>query len=324
MASSLVSTLAFAQIILVQYVELTLFIAGTVGSLLNILLFSQKKFRSNSCCIYFLAASISTLIMLFVGILPQIYALNHTPSELFNDNLCKIRTYLAQVNAMACRWLLTIACIDRCLLTSADARFRRLATAPIARKIVFFLYIVWILIPIHALIFEETRRVGYFICIMSTDASAIYHNIYTIIAGGILPPLIMLASTKILWASLQAKRQRRELIEGRQRRNETQDTQVLIMLLLQVVIFIVFTLPYMSSNLYFAFTQVAVFVHPAVTFYSNTLASRTFRNELFIIIRKILINVCRQRFYHIRRIHPGTFTATGTHRPNNLPMIPIN
>ncbi|CAF1123681.1 unnamed protein product [Adineta ricciae] len=345
MASSLVSTLAFGQTILVQYVELILFIIGTVGSLLNILLFSQKKFRLNSCCIYFLAASISTIIMLFVGIIPQIYALKHTPSPIFNRDFCKARTYLAQISAMLCRWLLIIACIDRCLLTSTDARLRRFTTVPIAQKLVLVFCIIWILIPIHVLIFADVRKLGYIICMMSTDTMAIYHNIYTITSGGILPPLIMLICAKILWKSLQAKRHRRELIQGRQRRNETQNTQILIMLLLQVVIFIVFTLPYMSSNLYFAFTrsvtnksadrlaiesfvnlftEVVVFVYPAFTFYSNTLVSRTFRNELLVLVRRILTSVCGQRFYRIQRIHPSTFTITRTHRPNNLPMIPIN
>ncbi|CAF1527589.1 unnamed protein product [Adineta ricciae] len=345
MASSLVSTLTFSQTILVQYVELILFIIGTVGSLLNILLFSQKKFRSNSCCIYFLAASISTIIMLFVGIIPQIYALKYTPSPIFNRDFCKARAYLAQMSAMLCRWLLTIACIDRCLLTSTNPGHRRFTTVPIAQKIVFFLCIIWILIPIHVLIFADVRKLGYIICIMSTDTMAIYHNVYTIIAGGILPPLIMLICAKILWKSLQAKRQRQELIQIRQKRKEIQNIQILIMLLLQVMIFLVFTLPYMSSSLYFAFTrsvtnkssdrvavesfvnlftEVVVFVYPAFTFYSNTLASQTFRNELLILVRGILINVCGQRFYHIQRIHPSTFTVTRTHRPNNLPMIPIN
>ncbi|CAF1123646.1 unnamed protein product, partial [Adineta ricciae] len=51
MASTLVASFTFAQTILVQYVATILFVFGTIGSILNILLFSQQKFRSNSCSI---------------------------------------------------------------------------------------------------------------------------------------------------------------------------------------------------------------------------------------------------------------------------------
>jgi hypothetical protein len=50
MASSLTVSLALGQKILVQYVEPVLLSLGTIGSLLNILLFSQRKLRLNSCC----------------------------------------------------------------------------------------------------------------------------------------------------------------------------------------------------------------------------------------------------------------------------------
>ncbi|CAF1527606.1 unnamed protein product [Adineta ricciae] len=335
MASSLVSTFAFAQTILIQYVETTLFVFGTIGSILNILLFSQQKFRSNSCSIYFLASSIATLILLFPGVIPQIYALTNTPNPIFNQGFCRARGYLTQMSAMLCRWLLTIACIDRCLLTSTNPRLRHLATVPIARKIVLLLFMMWLLIPIHILIFTDVRRIGYISCMMSTNASAIYHTVYTILVGGILPPLIMVICTKVLWKSLQAKRQRQELTQIRQKKREVRDAQILAMLVLQVFIFILFTLPYMMFNLYLAFTrsvmnksadrlaieaflqlftEITVFVHPSVTFYSNTLVSQTFRNELFILIWKILTCGHDQRFHHRRRIYPSASVIAGTCR----------
>lgn len=51
MSSSLSVSLASVQVILVRYVESILFVLGITGSLLNILLFSQRKLRANSCCI---------------------------------------------------------------------------------------------------------------------------------------------------------------------------------------------------------------------------------------------------------------------------------
>jgi hypothetical protein len=225
---------------------------------------------------------------------------------------------------MLCRWLLTIACIDRCLLTSTNARHRNFSTVSIARKVVLILFILWLIIPIHMLIFTIVRRAGYITCMMSTSGAAFYHTIYTIIAGGFIPSFIMLVCTKIIWTSLQLKRQRRQTIILNTRENR-RDIQVLLMLLLQVIIFILFNFPYMSFNLYLAFTrtvinksvdrlaiesflqsftEVAVLVYPTISFYSNTLISQTFRNELITVCWCIFTCDRGQRFRNRNSIAP--------------------
>ncbi|CAF1125791.1 unnamed protein product [Adineta steineri] len=319
MASSFVAALALGQIILIEYVESTLFVLGITGSFLNILLFAQRKFRSNSCCTYLLASAVAALVLILMAIIPQLYALNHTPSSLFNGNFCKAQGYITQVSAMLCRWLLTIACIDRCLLTSTNASLRLFATVHIAKKIILLLHIIWLIFPIHMLLFADVRRIGYITCMLSTDSSALYHSIYSIIAGGFLPTFIMSICAKYIWKNLQLKRQRRGMInlQRRQNKREIRNIQILIMLLLQVIIFVLFTFPYMSFNLYLTFTRsvtnkstdrlaiesfmqlftgVTVLVHPAISFYSNTMVSQTYRNELIILFRinKIIMQTDEQ------------------------------
>jgi hypothetical protein len=247
-------------------------------------------------CIDFFASSVATFALLLMGIIPTVYSLNHSPDPIFNRIFCKAEAYITQSSAMICRWLLTTACIDRCFLTSTNARLRLFSTVPIARKIGLFLCIIWLIFPIDLLIFADVRRTGYINCYIPSNTAAIYHTIYTVITGGLLPPFIMLICTTIIWKSLQLKRQRRAMnhLNSRETKQEIRDIQVLLMLLFQVIIYIIFTLPYMSFNLYLVFThsvinksadrlaiesfmqlftQVTVFVHPAVSFYSNTLVS---------------------------------------------------
>ena len=273
-----------------------------------------------------------------MGIIPQLYTLSHTPDSLFNTNFCKARGYITQYSVMLCRWLLTIACIDRCLLSSTGARLRFFSTIHTARKIGIFLSMIWLIIPVHMIIFAVVRVPGYITCMMATSGAAFYHSIYAIIVGGLFPPLIMLICTKIIWKNVQIKRQRRRIINLNRR--ERCDTQVL----LQVIIFIVFTIPYMSFNLYLAitrtvtnkssdrlaieaflqlFTEIIVYVSPVSSFYSNTLASQTFRNDLIILLCRILTCVHLQRFRHRQTISPSTITATYTKR-NELPIIVTN
>ncbi len=288
----------------------------------------------------------AAIFLIVIGIIPQLYSLNHSPNPSFNRNSCKARGYISQSSAMLCRWFLTIACIDRCLLTSTNARLRLFPTVRTARKIVLLLCIVWLIFPIHMLIYADVRKSGYIACMMATSGAAFYHTIYTVIVGGLAPLLIMSICTKVMWKCLQLKKQRQQMtiLNTRRSKREKRDIQVLIMLLLQVIIFIVFTFPYMSFNLYLActrsvinktvdrlaiesfmqlFTEVTVFVYPALSFYSNTLASQTFRNELIKIFWWILTCGHGTRFRNRRRIAPSTIAAIVTKR-NDLPMVVIN
>jgi len=50
MSSSLNVSLSFGQLIVIRYVESILFSTGIIGSILNLVLFSQRKYRRSSCC----------------------------------------------------------------------------------------------------------------------------------------------------------------------------------------------------------------------------------------------------------------------------------
>jgi hypothetical protein len=161
--------------------------------------------------------------------------------------------------------------------------------------------------------------------------------------GGIFPPVIMILCTKVIWAALQLKRQRRRIIftNSRERRGERRDSQVLVMLLLQILIFVLFTFPYMSFNLYSAMTrtvtnksadrlaiesfcqllsEMTVFVYPAVTFYSNTLSSHTFRSELLHLFQKMIPSGHQRHFQNRFRTVPA-MTITKRH---DIPLVIIN
>ncbi len=149
----------------IQYGHSTIFVLGIIGSLINILLFSRPSLRSNSCCICekfnnkfpsitlfcfsvidFLASSVNALVLLSIGIVPQLYALYNSPNPFTTiSSFCKARSYLNQTSAMSCRWLLIMACIDHCISCSNSARIRRFSAIPIVRKIVAIIIILWLI-----------------------------------------------------------------------------------------------------------------------------------------------------------------------------------
>lgn len=267
-----------------------------------------------------------------MGIIPLLYAqLNSINPFLTYPSFCKIRVYVNQVSAMSCRWLLVMACIDRCFTCSVDAGIRRIFPVKTSRCIALGLIGIWLLLPIHTLIFVDIIPPGNIACVVIHGPVSIYHGLYTLILGGILPPIIMLICTFFIRESLKIKNQRLVSIRlaGLNRRNAMRDQQVILILLAQVAIFVISTIPFMANNLYGnltrhvrdksqdrlaiesfvgVITEVFVYVYPASTFYSNTLISRTFRREL----AKMSKQVCRPS----RRVTPTVNTLSQKPSPH--------
>ncbi|CAF3708693.1 unnamed protein product [Rotaria sp. Silwood1] len=297
---------------LVQYCHTTIFILGTIGSLINIVLFLRRQLRSNSCCIYLLSSSISGLILLSIGIVPQVYALYNSSNPFTTiSSFCKARSYLNQTSAMSCRWLLVMACIDRCFSCSTYTSIRNLSSVKMARKLSIIINVIWLILPIHTLIYNNIQPPGNIACAITNNDVAIYHRFYTIIMGGALPSLISFICCLFIWHHFQSRRKRQIIIPNNEidRRKKLRDQQIIFMLLMQVAIFIISTIPFMSFNIYNTMTQydtnkskdrkaIEAFLKTltelliyliTLSFYSNTLVSRTFRTELIKLLKPIII-----------------------------------
>ncbi|CAF1385543.1 unnamed protein product [Rotaria sordida] len=333
--SSLSNTLNLAQKMLVQYCHTTIFILGTIGSLINICLFSRRNLRSNSCCIYLLSSSINGLILLSIGIIPQIYNLYRSPNPFTTIlSFCKARSYLNQTSAMSCRWLLVMACIDRCFSCSTSVRIRNLSSVNTARIIVIIINIIWFILPIHMIIYANIQPPGNIACSITNNNVDIYHRFYTIIMGGALPSLIAFISSLFIWKNFQKRTKRRILLSNNElsKRKQKRDQQVIFMLLIQVTIFIISTIPFMSFNIYSTMTQYItdkstdrkaiegflktltelLIYFIAMSFYSNTLVSKTFRKELIKLFKCIFICSREQNRLRITPLNTATTNNTTT------------
>jgi hypothetical protein len=281
----------------------------------------------------FLASSVSAIILLFIGIVPQLYALYNSPNPfLTNSSFCKARSYLNQTSAMPCRWLLVMACIDRCISSSTNVRLRGLSTVPMARRIVVIIVGIWLILPIHMLIYSNIQPPGNIACSVTNNNVAIYHRFYTFIMGGVLPSIIAFICSLCIWRNFQERRRRIIIVNNLiKRRKKVRNQQVIFMLLVQVAIFVVSTIPFMSFNIYDTMTRSVTNKSPnrkaikaflktltellvyliTMSFYSNTLVSRKFRKELIKLLQLIINFSCQQ----IRlRINPfiGTVTRNNT------------
>jgi hypothetical protein len=278
------------------------------------------------------------MVLLSIGIVPQLYALYNSPNPFTTiSSFCKARSYLNQTSAMSCRWLLVMACVDRCFSCSTNARIRRYSSVIIARRIAILLIVIWFILPIHVLIFMDIQLPGNIACLIVNTDVALYHRFYTIIMGSALPSVITFICSLFIWRNFQQTRRRRAVITsvGVVRRKKIREQQISFMLLSQVAIFIISSMPFMSFNIYDTmtrlvtnksadrkaiegffktFTELLIYLI-AMSFYSNTLVSPTFRKEL-ITLFKLIVTYGRQPSR--RRINPSNVNVL---RSNPLKLM---
>ena len=257
-------------------------------------------------------ASIGMLLNSGIGLASTLYAVNSMDPQTTVLAFCKLRIYISQLGAMVYRWCLVAASIDRFALSSTNARFRQLATVRVARRVVAVIMVIWFVLPVHTLIFYNLSAGT---CgIVFNSAMALYHSIYTTVAGTVLPISLMLIFALLIHHNLVRRRMRRQgaASQATGPRNEVEhshrkrDQQVLTMLIVQIVVFAVLTIPLMVHNIYTSVTfYVAnksadrlaierfakfvvdgiVYFYPVVSFGLYTLASRAFRSELMNVLR---------------------------------------
>ncbi|CAF4226633.1 unnamed protein product [Rotaria sp. Silwood2] len=138
--------------------------------------------------------------------------------------------------------------------------------------------------------------------------AALYHSLYVIIGGGILPAMIMMICAWRIRQNLSDKHKKRaQLSSGGKQRNPL-DQQVLHILFVQIICYIIFTIPqlcnlvfntisitipnrsieHLAIEAFVAFlAELMLYLFPVTSFYLYTLTSRTFRKELIKFFRLI-------------------------------------
>ncbi|CAF4292276.1 unnamed protein product [Rotaria sp. Silwood2] len=249
---------------------------------------------------------VNHLVTLIVGIGTVLYSLNNPDPQIESLIFCKVRGYIFQICLMLSRWFVAFACIDRYALTSDKIHLRNFAKTKIAYRIIIIIIIFWSIVCCHRLIFYEIK--GNFCSIINNMTAALYHSLYVIIGGGILPALIMMICAYLIRRNLAHKHRRRtQLSLGNYQRNPL-DQQVLHILFVQIICYIIFTTPQLC-NLVFNIISITtsdrssehlviegfitfiaefmLYLFPVTSFYLYTLTSRTFRKELIKYFRSI-------------------------------------
>jgi len=314
-----------------QIFPIILLIAGTFGHICNIFIFSKRSQRTNPISVYFLSGTIVNLIVLYIGVLIR-YLQDNNYTDPVNNNtiVCRIRSFILYISYSLSNWYILLATVDRYLISSDDNNRRRLSTIKNAYRIIGFVTIITILLYCHILILYNIQTLlnssnhlqNY--CYPQSGPYRTFSDVQLLIQFSLLPPILMIIFIIFIIRNIHAsyKRIATTVVAHRHARIKKRDVQLSKMLLLQVIITIVCSLPLAISQLSTTMTltwiktplrltvesfisQIArnlLFMNCSISFYLYTLSGSQFRFEIRQIINRFSVFICHKRLLETTRI----------------------
>lgn len=206
-----------------------LIIIGLFGSFCNLIIFTSKELKKNSCTFYFLCTALfETFILCFGGI--SRLAAEYFHSTYIEQNLifCKIRAYLITSSSQTAMYLLLMAAIDRYMSASVDVQYRVFSQLKMAYRVVVVVILFVFLINIHILIYFDIQS-G---CKPQPGTYALIYSIELIVWTGILPDGLIILFTLGTLKNIKKLRLRSMTVaisnRARDRAKQRMDNQLII------------------------------------------------------------------------------------------------
>jgi hypothetical protein len=317
------------------------FILGAVGLLFNLVIFTRPSLCREPCSLYFLSSTYFSLFVVYV-IVPLRILSNNFNIDMTNYNLgiCKIEFFgNYSARAISC-WLIVLACVDRFFHSSTNANIRRLSTLKTARWAIGITTVAIMILYSHMLVYYEISNVSdQFGNIVGTcnAQKGIYRTFigfWYMILYSLCPSLLMFLFGCLTLNNLRGHRQVIPRIVVTNQIVRRTDNQLLRMLIAQVLVIIIATLPYSINQLYSAFTisftkntlrvaqesfstrtlgAMTSFAH-TTSFYLYTLTGTIFRKEF----HKIIQRCCHANQNLLHSVHHRTHVMAAI--PSNLQL----
>lgn len=266
--SKLIEFLIDNNIQLNLYFSSFIFVLGMIGNILNILVLTQRKLRSNSCIYLFLVSSIANFISLLFGLTPRILSSLQLDMTETIDIYCKLRAFIAFTSRQIAIWLIMLATIDRYLISSNNFHYRKLSSLKNAQISSFIVILISIVCFSQMLYCYQSNLINTPLkCYGKTSPCRLLTDI-TYACFTILFPVILMTIFGLLTISnIREKRicmkpQKRKsnekvlfILSHQKQRWKKLERYLRRMLLLQVILLIFLTLPQAIHKLYFTITS---------------------------------------------------------------------
>ncbi|UJR32723.1 hypothetical protein I4U23_020182 [Adineta vaga] len=229
------------------YGGIPLLICGITGNLLNLILLWST--RRNSCAFLFLCSSILNCSALFFGLFTRILSVGFGLDwSQTNVIWCKIRIAFTEVSFLTSLTCICLASIDRCLASCRAVKYRKFSQLSTARWMISISCLIWIChaLPymIYADLIQSSPSSTKQTCSIHPNEAFSNYRIYfsLLFYLGIFPTFILISTGLITYRNINklAHNHQRELIQK----------QLTNMMLIQIPIILISTIPYIVFNEY--------------------------------------------------------------------------
>ena len=211
--SSLTAVFSNIQLQLTRYVYCPLYIAGNIGNILNLIVFSQPKLRTSSVCSwYFLADSVACLIAMNTGYLTRILAYLGLPDPSRTVGwYCTGRIYISTLSLTLDRHFLCSIVIDRFLVTSTNVKLRRISSFKVAKWYIPLSVLCWMIFYAHMWVGYPDSSNGSG-CKRWGGTYTLFITFSTLTIEVIMPIIVMIIFSLLTINNVHGLRQRRNRI----------------------------------------------------------------------------------------------------------------
>jgi len=276
-------------------------ILGTIGNLLNLLVFTRPTLLRSSCTLYFIAASIDNILAIYIAVLYRLL-LDGFSIDIgsLSTIVCKLRGYFGYIFLSLSPYFFILACFDRYCSSSALAKYRSWRNKTTAKRCIIGAIILSSILYVHIAIFFEIRPVDSSVtCYPQQGIYNLFWRIFYLIIYCFSPCICM--GLLFLLTLINIRRQSRQIRPNLTRINHLYrhlDRNLIQMLFSQVLTQLICILPFAIINLLEIFIDsntilfiffkkiftIPLFAIYATSFYVYTMSSRFYRQEFMKLL----------------------------------------
>lgn len=227
-------------------------IFGTIGSLLNIILFRKRAVWSISPCIPFLfLASITNLIDIYATIrMRMLVSFKITPT-FYSSVACKLQLYFYYTSFCLSSWFMVGCCIDRFLSSSRNANIRFYSNMRITNRTIAIIILLGYSQVLYCFDANQVNRST--LCSTQNDFCSMLDTIYTFFFQSIGPPVFILIFGIGTFFHIHNNRQiQPEIITGTtlpisiRKTKRINDRDILLVVAIQVMLYLFCLIPFLA------------------------------------------------------------------------------
>jgi hypothetical protein len=276
-------------------------ILGTIGNVLNLIIFTRPTLLRASCTLYLIAGSIDNILVIYTSLLTRLLADGFSNDVTTISNfMCKLRYYAGYVFFAVSPYICVLACFDRYCSSSTSVTRRSWCNKKIAIRLIIAAIILACILYIHMAIFFKLIFFGTGVyCYSQPGAYTLFYGIFYLVIYCLLPSVCMGVLCILTLNNIrQQVRRIRPALATENASLRRIDQQMIRMLFLQVLTQLLCVLPFatlslvglfvdITTTIYNFFQQIFIlplFVSYTTSFYVFTMSSRIYRKELMQII----------------------------------------